>query len=160
MSWRPQRRSRRIAMTPEERDAFLSEQRTSRVATASQDGRPHVSPLWFVWDGSALWLYSIVRSQRWTDLERNPRCAVVVDAGVHYGELRGVEFAGDVERVGEIPRTGEPNPELESVERAFARRYWDADQLELDGRHAWLRLRPEREYTWDFRKIPTATESS
>ena len=152
--WRPQRRARKIAMTPEERDAFLAEQRTCRVATATPDGRPHVSPLWYVWDGSCLWLYSVVRSQRWTDLERNPRCSVVVDAGDDYFELRGVELAGSVEVVGEVPRTGEPgHPELEAVERSFAQRYRASDTLEHDGRHAWLRLRPEREYTWDFRKL-------
>jgi hypothetical protein len=47
----------------------LTEQRTCRVATASQDG-PHLTPLWHVWDGTALWLYSVVRSQRWTDISR------------------------------------------------------------------------------------------
>ena len=141
-------------MTAAERDAFLAEQRTCRVATASPDGRPHVSPLWYAWDGSALWLYSIVRSQRWTDLERNPRCSVVVDAGEEYLELRGVELAGRVEVVGEVPRTGERAvAELEPVERLFAQRYRGSDTLEHDGRHAWLRLRPEREYSWDFRKL-------
>ena len=60
-----QRRGRRIMMTPAELDSFLAEQRTCRVATVSADGRPHVSALWFVWDGSSLWLYSLTRSRRW-----------------------------------------------------------------------------------------------
>jgi hypothetical protein len=50
---REQRRARRIAMGKAELDAFLTEQRTCRVATASQDG-PHLTPLWYVWDGAAL----------------------------------------------------------------------------------------------------------
>jgi nitroimidazol reductase NimA-like FMN-containing flavoprotein (pyridoxamine 5'-phosphate oxidase superfamily) len=66
---REQRRGRSIAMGKAELDAFLTEQRTCRVATASQDG-PHLTPLWHVWDGTALWLYSVVRSQRWTDISR------------------------------------------------------------------------------------------
>ena len=141
-------------MTAEERDAFLDEQRTCRVGTASPDGRPHVSPLWYVWHGGCLWLYSIVRSQRWTDLERNPRCSVVVDAGTEYLELRGVELYGSVEVVGEVPRTGETEvAELEDVERRFGQRYHGIDEMRHDGRHAWLRLRPEREFTWDFRKL-------
>jgi pyridoxamine 5'-phosphate oxidase-like protein len=152
MTWATQRRSRRIAMTPGERDAFLTEERTVRLATISVDGRPHVSPLWFVWDGSAMWITSIVRSQRWADLQRNPRCAVVVDAGAAYNELRGVEFSGRVEVVGEVPRTGEPHPELEPVEALHARKYHGGEIIR-DGRHAWLRFTPEREYTWDFRKI-------
>ena len=85
-----QRRGGKIAMAVEERDAFLASERTCRVATVGGDGAPHVTPLWFVWDGSALWLTSIVRSQRWTDLQREPRISVVVDAGHRlHGAARG-----------------------------------------------------------------------
>ena len=56
-----QRRGKAIAMSDDERDAFLVSERTCRVATVGRDGAPHVTPLWFVWDGSALWLTSIVR---------------------------------------------------------------------------------------------------
>ncbi|HEU5085582.1 MAG TPA: pyridoxamine 5'-phosphate oxidase family protein, partial [Acidimicrobiales bacterium] len=76
-----QRRGRRIAMSPEELDEFLRTEHTCRVASVGADGAPHVAPLWFVWDGEALWLNSLVRSQRWTDLQRDPRVSVVVDAG-------------------------------------------------------------------------------
>ena len=96
---------------------------------------------------------SIIRSQRWTDLARDPRVAVVVDAGEAYGELRGVELRGRVEVVGDVPRTGEPHPELEAVEQNFADRYTDG-LVERDGRHAWLRLVPEKIVSWDFRKLP------
>jgi hypothetical protein len=141
-------------MTPVERDRFLAEQRTCRVATVSVGGAPHVQPLWYVWDGESFWLYSITRSQRWKDLERDPRIAVVVDAGGDYMELRGIELAGAVEVVGEVPRTGEPRPELDTPERLFVERYHGGTRpFPHDGRHAWLRLRPEREYSWDFRKI-------
>jgi nitroimidazol reductase NimA-like FMN-containing flavoprotein (pyridoxamine 5'-phosphate oxidase superfamily) len=147
-----QRRARAIAMSPEEVDAFLAEERTCRVATVGTNG-PHVTPLWYVWHGGSIWLTSLYRSQRWTDLARDPRIAVVVDAGHDYGELRGVELRGRVEVVGEVPRTGEPNPELEAVEQHFADRY-TGGVVERDGRHAWLRLVPEKVVSWDFRKLP------
>ena len=57
-----QRRGRKIMMTPGELDEFLTTQRTCRVATVSASGAPHVSALWFAWDGTSLWLYSVVRS--------------------------------------------------------------------------------------------------
>ncbi|NBM16429.1 pyridoxamine 5'-phosphate oxidase family protein [Streptomyces sp. GC420] len=148
-----QRRGRRIMMTPGELDAFLTEQRTCRVATVAEDGRPHVSPLWFVWDGGSLWLYSVVRSRRWADLLRDPRISVVVDAGEEYGELRGAELSGRVERVGETPRTGEPCPGLREPERLFAAKNFGMDEMPHDGRHAWLRLSPDAVVTWDFRKL-------
>jgi len=148
-----QRRGRKIMMTPEELDEFLTAQRTCRVATVSADGAPHVSTLWFAWDGTSLWLYSITRSKRWADLRRDPRVAVVVDTGEEYGELRGVEISGSVEFVGEIPRTGEPCPELEPVEKLFARKNLGSEELPHDGRHAWMRLTPEATASWDFRKL-------
>ncbi|MHC5702058.1 pyridoxamine 5'-phosphate oxidase family protein [Streptomyces sp. PKU-MA01144] len=148
-----QRRGRRIMMSPAEVDAFLSEQRTCRVATVSPQGAPHVSALWFAWDGTSLWLYSITRSRRWSELRRDPRIAVVVDAGEEYGELRGVELSGTAVFVGEAPRTGEPCPELDVPERLFARKNFGLDSMPHDGRHGWLRLTPEAVVSWDFRKL-------
>ncbi|HEV7826741.1 MAG TPA: pyridoxamine 5'-phosphate oxidase family protein [Mycobacteriales bacterium] len=148
---REQQRGRRIAMTPDEVDAFLAGERTCRVATVGADG-PHATPLWFVWHGGALWLYSLSRSQRWTDLGRDPRVAVVVDAGDEYAELRGVEIRGEVTVVGEVPRTGEALDELAEPERLFARKYFGADAMWHDERHGWLRLDPEKLVSWDFRK--------
>ncbi len=87
---REQRRGRRIAMDRTELDAFLREERTCRLGTVSVDGHPHVTPLWFAWDGTSVWINSIVKSQRWTDLQRDPRVSIMVDAGREYGELRGV----------------------------------------------------------------------
>src|SRR5271156_6327558 len=88
-----QRRGRSIAMSGEELDRFLAGQRTCRVATISTTG-PHVAPLWFFWDGASIWLNSVVRSQRWRDLQRDGRGAIVIDAGDTYGELHGVEIQG------------------------------------------------------------------
>ncbi|GAA1926389.1 pyridoxamine 5'-phosphate oxidase family protein [Streptantibioticus ferralitis] len=148
-----QRHGRRIMMSPQELDGYLGERRTCRVATISADGAPHVSALWFAWDGSSLWLYSLVRSRRWAQLAADPRAAVVVDDGEEYGELRGVELSGAVEFVGEAPRTGEPRPELDTPERLFTAKYFGHDRMPHDGRHAWLRLTPERVVSWDFRKL-------
>ncbi|MEV4333986.1 pyridoxamine 5'-phosphate oxidase family protein [Streptomyces sp. NPDC049597] len=148
-----QRRGRRIMMTPEELDAFLAERRTCRVATVSADGRPHVSALWFAWDGTSLWLYSLTRSRRWADLRRDPRIAAVVDDGEEYGELRGVELAGTAVFVGEAPRTGVDCRELRAPEALFARKNFGLEAMPHDGRHAWLRLTPDTIASWDFRKL-------
>ncbi|GAA3242486.1 pyridoxamine 5'-phosphate oxidase family protein [Streptomyces thermocoprophilus] len=131
-----QRRGRKIMMTPGELDEFLTGQRTCRVATVSADGAPHVSALWFLWDGRALWLYSVVRSRRWADLRRDPRVAIAVDTGEEYAELRGAELSGTVEVVGEVPRSGGLCAELDAVETLFARKYFGLDSLPHDGRRS------------------------
>lgn len=142
-------------MGPDELDRFLREERTCRVATVRADGTPHVVPLWFVWDGEALWLNSVVKSQRWTDLSRNPVVSVVVDAGTAYGELRGVELNGSVEQVGSAPRVagGPAVAALAEPERLFAEKYAGSATFVPDGGHAWLRLVPDKLVSWDFRKL-------
>jgi general stress protein 26 len=148
---REQKRGRRIAMTKDELDAFVGEERMCRLGSVDGSGQPHVSPLWFVWDGSALWLNSIVASQRWTNLTRDPRVSVVVDGGEGYVELRGVELIGRVEVVGSVPYT-ESDPAMAVVERLWGEKYANG-QFFIDGKHAWLRLLPEKVVSWDFRKM-------
>lgn len=148
-----QRRGRRIMMTDGERDTYLTAQRTCRVATVSADGRPHVGALWFAWDGTSLWLYSITRSLRWSQLRHDPKIAVVIDDGVEYADLRGVELSGDAAFVGEAPRTGAACPQLDLPERLFASKYFGTPVMPHDGRHAWLRLTPQAITSWDFRKL-------
>jgi len=140
-------------MDKAELDAFLAGARTCRVATSSAQG-PHLTALWYVWDGTAVWLTSLVGSQRWTDLLRDPRIAILVDAGEDYAELRGAELRGTAEVTGEVPRTGVPDPTVDEPERLFARKYGDGE-VRNDGRHGWLRVVPDKISSWDFRKRTT-----
>ena len=118
----------------------------------------NVSPVWFTWTGGALWIYSLTRSQRWADLQRDPRVAAVIDGGEHYAELHGVEIEGVAAVVGPVPRTGDADPqtpELAEPERLMAWKYFGAADMTHDGRHAWLRITPAKITSWDFRKLAT-----
>ena len=67
-------------------------------------------------------------------------------------ELHGVEILGDAEVAGEVPRTDAPDAALAGPERLFGDKY--AGGLFVpDGRHAWLRVIPDKVVSWDFRKI-------
>lgn len=149
---RQQRRGKRVAMSQAEIDEFLDVEITCRVGTVNERG-PHVTPLWFVWHDGAIWLYSITGSQRWKDLDADPRIAVLVDAGTDYMRLRGVEITGSAEQVGEIPRVGAEHARLVEVERRFARKNIGGEEMVYDERHAWLRVKPSKITSWDFRKL-------
>ena len=150
---RMQRRGLKMAMSTEEVDAFLEQERVCRVSTLGTDGAPRSNPLWFVWHDGCLWLYSLVRTQRWANIERNPSVSALIDAGHDYWELRGVELIGKVTVVGDVPRTGRHDPNVETPERLFFSKYFDQGAPVHDGRHAWLRLVPEQVVSWDFRKL-------
>ncbi len=149
-----QRRGRRIMMTPAELDEFLATQRTCRVATVSR--RLPARQRAVVRLGRHLAVAVLVtRSRRWADLRKDPRIAVVVDAGEEYGELRGVELSGARRVRRREPAHRRAVPELDAPETLFARKNFGLDEMPHDGRHAWMRLTPDTIASWDFRKLPS-----
>ena len=128
---RERRRGRKIAMTPDEIDAFLSSQRVCRSPpSARKTARTSRRCRSFGWLGFSL--YSIVKSQRWTDFQRRPQLAIVIDAGTESSNCRRGDH-GTAEVVGEIPRMSSPDDELARPELLFARKYFGSDTLFPDG---------------------------
>ena len=80
----------RIAMSEAEVLAFLDEERTLTCATLGHDAWPHLMPLWYVVRDGECWAWTYAKSQKVRNLERDARCTVQVEAGLEYGELRGV----------------------------------------------------------------------
>jgi general stress protein 26 len=80
----------RIAMSAGEVQAFLGQEKTLTCATLGRDGWPHLMPLWYVVRDGQCWSWTYAKSQKVRNLERDARCTVQVEAGLEYGELRGV----------------------------------------------------------------------
>ena len=67
-------------MSPERLRAFLLEgTRTAKLATVMPDGRPHVTPVWFVLDGDDLICTTWHTSAKARSLRHEPRVSVCVD---------------------------------------------------------------------------------
>jgi nitroimidazol reductase NimA-like FMN-containing flavoprotein (pyridoxamine 5'-phosphate oxidase superfamily) len=49
------------------------------LATVWPDGRPHVMPVWGVWDDGCLWVSSSLRSRKARNLLAHPACTVTTD---------------------------------------------------------------------------------
>ncbi len=66
-------------LTSEHRN-FLTEQvRTAKLATVRKDGRPHVTPLWFVLDGDTLVFTTWHTSIKAVNIRRDGRVCLCVD---------------------------------------------------------------------------------
>lgn len=135
-----------LRLRPDDREILLKESRVAHTATVGEDGAPHVVPLWFVWDGSSLWVNSLKRSRRAKDLAAGSRVSVCIDAGIEYGELRGVTFDGHFELV-------EDESALDPIRAAFGIKYWHGVDVPEMKSHSWLRLEIDSEASWDFRRI-------
>lgn len=140
-----------LRLTDEELDELMRTTRTLHVATVSPDGGPHVVPLWFIWHDGTVWINNLRRSRRSRDIQAGSPVALCVDTGEHYGELRGVVLYGRFEEVVEDER-------LPTIREGFASKYWGAGSVPELKSHVWLRMRPDRMASWDFRKIPTGRD--
>jgi hypothetical protein len=75
-----------------ELDEFLSRRLFAHLSTASEKG-PRESPVWFHWDGAALWIIGGETFPQ--NLEREPRCAIgIVDFDPDSGMLHHVGMRG------------------------------------------------------------------
>jgi PPOX class probable F420-dependent enzyme len=109
-------RRQQIAMTDDERSAFLDEQRVLNVATIGPTGHPHLVAMWYaILDGHpSFWTFG--KSQKIVNLRRDPRITALVESGDSYGELRGVELVGTA-------RIVEDFDEIVAIGRAVAAKY-------------------------------------
>ena len=57
----------------------LTAARNYWVATVWPDGRPHVMPVWGMWDDSTLWFSSSVGSRKVRNLTADPRCCITTE---------------------------------------------------------------------------------
>jgi PPOX class probable F420-dependent enzyme len=61
------------------RDFVMTGTRTGKVAVTRADGRPHVSPVWFVLDGDDVVFTTAETGVKGRALARDPRAAMCVD---------------------------------------------------------------------------------
>jgi nitroimidazol reductase NimA-like FMN-containing flavoprotein (pyridoxamine 5'-phosphate oxidase superfamily) len=108
-----------------------------RIATVTPRGRPHVAPFWFACDGERI-VVSTLDNQTVRNLRADPECAVLVDLGTDFRDLRGALIRGRARIYG----PGESVP-------AAVRAPLD----EIDRMHAQELTEPEfhRYQTWETR---------
>jgi PPOX class probable F420-dependent enzyme len=70
-------------------EAFLAEPRNVIVAGIRKDGRPHLSPNWFYWDGEHFYVSTTRKRAKYTIFSRDSRAELVVDdsTGRRYVEI-------------------------------------------------------------------------
>jgi nitroimidazol reductase NimA-like FMN-containing flavoprotein (pyridoxamine 5'-phosphate oxidase superfamily) len=139
-----------LSLSRAERDAFLDEQRTARLATCGRGG-PHVVPLWFVWLDGSMFMNSTLGNVTIVNVTDDPRAAATVDDGYGYDTLRGVVLSG-------LAAPAADDPRLDEVRTRWSAKYLDGGPVPFDRwrNRIWLRLDPEDVASWDFRKMDEA----
>ena len=60
-------------------EAFLAERRNAVVAGIRRDGRPHLSPNWFCWDGQRFYVSTTRSRVKYAIFRRDPRAQLLID---------------------------------------------------------------------------------
>jgi PPOX class probable F420-dependent enzyme len=145
-----------IKLTDEERSELLETERVVTIASHGPRGYPHVMPLWYVPRDGVIWIWTYAKSQKVKNLERDPRCTLLVETGHEYSELRGIQIEADAEIHRDLEVIVEFAKELtvrysegiESVEGDAA----GALKAQAPKRVA-ISFAPKRVATWDHRKL-------
>jgi PPOX class probable F420-dependent enzyme len=61
----------------------LRSERIGWLTTVASDGTPQPNPVWFVWDGETLLMYSIPNQAKLANIARNPRVSLHLDSKSH-----------------------------------------------------------------------------
>jgi PPOX class probable F420-dependent enzyme len=86
-------------------EAFLAEPRNVVVAGIRRDGRPHLSPNWFWWDGDRFYVSTTRDRVKYTIFRRDPRAQLLIDDPVAFRSVlvpATVEIREDL--AAELPR--------------------------------------------------------
>ncbi|MFN2525794.1 MAG: pyridoxamine 5'-phosphate oxidase family protein [Actinomycetota bacterium] len=88
-----------VSMSLEEVRHLLSLPLNAVLTTVGTKGYPHSTAMWFVAVDDDLLMWTYAKSQKAQNVKRDPRCAVLVEEGSAYNELRGVLVRGSVETI-------------------------------------------------------------
>jgi len=123
-------------------DAFLGERHTVVVGTVYPDGQPHLTTVWYRWDGEAFWLATNRTTVKYRNLRRDPRASLLVDAPPRETSVAAYG------RVEEVARDGAA---WDGALAIVARYVEDAEAYlakRRDQPRVLLRVKPERMVTW------------
>ena len=132
--------------------SFLDETHLARLATCDPKTlQPHVVPVWYEWDGRAVWISSFRSTRKIKEIQKNERVALVVDVAPDGDTNMGVMFEGPVELVGD-PQLG-----IQQGTSIYTR-YLGAEGAQAptpqswlhDSEHVLIKLTPEWVHAWGF----------
>lgn len=139
------------ANQPEVR-SFLGRTLLARMGTANpRTMQPHVTPVWFEWDGECVWISAFNSTRKVKDLQKNQKVSILVDTGGEGNPTQAVLFEGTAVLITDSKLV---MPRAESIYT----RYLGPEGVKAKEPQSWLtdpentiiQLAPERVFVWGF----------
>jgi PPOX class probable F420-dependent enzyme len=145
--------TRENALSTEEREAFLTDLRIGRLATMREDGWPHVTPIWYVWDDGRFVLTLGKSRRHLRNIARDPHVTLCVDEDPRTSDLTKSPCAVVCFGLG---RLVEDDAGVREITAKVEERYLPADVrgpeldelLWFEGR-VGVEITPQRWLAWD-----------
>lgn len=125
-------------------EQFLAKQPNLILATLRRDGVPQLSPVWYLWRDNAFFISTNVKTAKWSNLLRDPRCSGLIDGP----EAKYVYISGAAEL---------DDGDVYDITEELVRRYKSEEELgpymeEIyrNAHRTIIRLVPERVVTFGF----------
>jgi nitroimidazol reductase NimA-like FMN-containing flavoprotein (pyridoxamine 5'-phosphate oxidase superfamily) len=144
-----QPRRRQIALSEEEQAEFLRANRKAALATLDKEGFPHLVAMTFGVRDGVYYMTSYAKAQKVLNIQRNPKVALMIEAGGAYSELRGVMVRGDCEIAAGEDAVREAWAVI-SGEGGTARRRETNDSA---SKRVALKVTPHKIASWDHSKL-------
>jgi PPOX class probable F420-dependent enzyme len=143
-----------IRMMPTEVDEFLQGRRTMNCATMNHDGSIHLVAMWYGFLEGCPALETKAKSQKVQNLRRDSQITCLLEDGISYEELRGVELVGHAEIVDDPERMLELG--ISVFERYQGIEYHDELRPVVEQmlhKRVVVKINVERVVSWDHGKL-------
>ena len=139
-----------MKLSQSEINEFLDGVHIARVATTRPDGRPHIAPVWYLWEDDTLYFESESRTVKTRNLRLNPNIAISIDVTAGGLRLKYVILEGRVEFIENLQ-------EVKKLANRIYSRYVGQEALDtrpvqemLDLADLIVALKPTRFITMDY----------
>jgi PPOX class probable F420-dependent enzyme len=115
------------------------------LSTVRPDGRPHLVPVWFWWDGEAIFVFTQPASQKLRNLAANPAVTVALEAANEGEDI--VMLEGTAEVLDDAARPGIIPAYVAKYDKAIAGLGWTPESMLADY-STLIRVTPSRLIVW------------
>ena len=147
----------KIKMSQEERLQFLEKQISLQIGTINKDGSPHLTTMWYIYDGDNFIFHTYTKSQKIINLKRDSRITLLTEAGSQYSDLQGIIVYGNAEIINGKDSLEEVIRYMEMVGEKYIKdeegsQYIEGMKLQAPKRSVVI-VKPSKFISWDHTKI-------
>lgn len=146
-----------IVMSKTEIRAFLNASGTMILVSNGKDGYPHPMPMWFhADDDGTVFMTTFRKSQKIMNLRRDPRVALLVEAGEQYQALKGVVIYADAEIIDDLETTKQTMYNVSRSRGDVGSEQPDVVMGALErtaSKRVTMKFKPNRIVSWDHAKL-------